>query len=143
MEGKEVNDPNGTYDKWEVSVTEYSKVKLRFSTIDTLCKRISLPKEFPVNGKGCNRTANDAVETVHQGYFYATVVVEVLYTISDYPSKDANFFISPHFVIQTMHIWISDMVRDGLSDTSSALLILPVMPSSSIWATCYKYVIVN
>ena len=125
MEGKEVNDSNGTYDKWEVSVTEYPKVKFKFSTIDNLCKHIILPKESPVNGKDCYNTANDTVETVHQVYFYATVVVEVQYKILDCPFKDANCFISH----QLMHIWISDMVRDGLSDTSSALLMLPVMSS--------------
>ena len=127
MEGKEVNNSNGTYDKWEVSVTVYPKVKFKFSTIDNLCNHIILPKESPVYGNDCYRTANDTVETVHQGYFYATVVVGVQYKILDCPFKDANCFISHHFVDQLMHICISDMVRDGLSDTSSALLMLPVM----------------
>ena len=38
MDGKDINDSNGTYDKWEVDVTDNPMVTLKSSSIGALCK---------------------------------------------------------------------------------------------------------
>ena len=68
MDGKDINDSNGTYDKWKGDLTDKPMVKLRSSSIGSLCRYLK---------KGCNKTTNNAIETVHHGYFYATVVVGI------------------------------------------------------------------
>ena len=69
MDWKDINDSNGTYDKSEVDEKQNPILKLRSSRIGALCRYL--------NKKGCNKTTNDAIETVHHGYFYATVVVGI------------------------------------------------------------------
>ena len=61
MDGNDTNNSNGTYDKWEVDVTDNPMVKLKSSSIGTLCKYLKK--------KSCNKTTNDAIKNDHHGYF--------------------------------------------------------------------------